>query len=192
MDIAWFCRMRRAPSKVDNLVCLGLKKGALQIGRRRTGNSCSLTPPGNICLPLFDGPSQAGLPAPLTLFRRARIGVRFNVASLLVHHAAQFALHRFERVVNHLVERLVRTVVRLPLIGNQLVSTRHSHIDATPVRITFLMGVIGLLDGHIAAIDVVAKFFESRCIIQNEIVDLVRFFQTPIRDLNRQLHDLIR
>ena len=39
--------------------------------------------------------------------RRTRIGVRFNVAPLLVHDPAQFALHRFERVVDHLVERLV-------------------------------------------------------------------------------------
>jgi hypothetical protein len=51
------------------------------------------------------------------------------------------------------------------------------------------MRVIRLLDGHIAAVDVVAKFFEPCGVIQNEIVDLVRFFQTPIRYLNRQLHD---
>jgi hypothetical protein len=50
------------------------------------------------------------------------------------------------------------------------------------------MGVIGLLDGDIAAVDVVAKFFQTRCIIQNESVDLVRFFQTPISDSHRQLH----
>ena len=50
------------------------------------------------------------------------------------------------------------------------------------------MRVIGLLNGDIAAVDVVAKSFQSRCIIQNEIVDLVRFFQTPVSDLNRQLH----
>jgi hypothetical protein len=123
------------------------------------------------------------------LFWRTRIGVGFDVASLLVHDATQFALHRFERVVNHLVERLVRAVVHLPFIRDQLVAPRHSHIDAASVWIAFLMGVIGLLDGHVAAVDVVAKFFESRCIIQNEIVDLVRFFQTPIRDFNRQLHD---
>jgi hypothetical protein len=52
-----------------------------------------------------------------------------------------------------------------------------------------MMRVIGLLDGHVAAIDVVAKFFQSGCIFENEIVDLVRFFQTPVRDFNRQLHD---
>ena len=115
--------------------------------------------------------------------------MRFDVASLLVHNAAQFALHRFERVVDHLVERLVRTIVRLSFVSNQLVAPRHGHIDPASVRISFLMCVIGLFNGHIAAIDMIAKFLESRCIIQNEIVDLVRLFQTPIRDLNRQLHD---
>jgi hypothetical protein len=49
--------------------------------------------------------------------------------------------------------------------------------------------VIGLLDGHVAAVDVVAKSFQSRRVFQNEIVDLVGFFQTPVRDFNRQLHD---
>ena len=46
-------------------------------------------------------------PSAARLFRRTGIGVRFNVASLLVHDALQLALHRFERVVDHLVERLV-------------------------------------------------------------------------------------
>ena len=118
--------------------------------------------------------------------------MRFHITSLLVHDAAQLALHCFERVVDHFVERLVRAVVHLSLVGNKLVASRHSHIDAAAIRISFMMRVIGLLDGHVAAVDVVAKFFESRCIFQNEIVDLVRFFQTPVGDLNRQLHDLIR
>jgi hypothetical protein len=74
----------------------------------------------------------------------------------------------------------MRAVVHLPFIGDKLVAPGDSHIDAAPVRITFMMGVIGLLDGDIAAVNVVAKFFESRGILQNEIVDLVRFFQTPI------------
>ena len=115
--------------------------------------------------------------------------MRFDVASLLVHNAAQFALHRFERVVDHLVERLVRAIVHLLFVSNQLVAPRHGHIDPASVRVSFLMCVIGLFNGYIAAIDMIAKFLESRCIIQNEIVDLVRLFQTPIRDLNRQLHD---
>jgi len=123
------------------------------------------------------------------LFWRTRIGVRFNVPSLFVHDPAQLALHRFERVMDHFVERLVRAVVHLPFISNQLVASRHSHIDAAAIRISFVMRVVGLLDGHVAAVDVVAKFLKSRCIFQNEIVDLVRFFQTPVRELNRQLHN---
>ena len=115
--------------------------------------------------------------------------MRFYVASLLVHDALQLALHRFERVVDHFVERLVGAVVRLPFIGDQLVASRHGHVDAAAVWIPLVMGVIGLLDGYVAAVDVVAKFFKSRCIIQNKVVDLVGFFQTPVRDLNRQLHD---
>ena len=115
----------------------------------------------------------------------------FYFASLLVHDTTQFAFHRFERVMNHFVERLVRAVVRLPFVGDQFVAPRHGHIDAAPVWITFLMGVIGLLDGHITAVDVVAKFFEPRGVIQNEVVDLVRFFQTPIRYVNRQLHNYL-
>ena len=35
------------------------------------------------------------------------------------------------------------------------------------------MRVIGLLDGDVAPVDVVTKSFQSRCIIQNEIVDPV-------------------
>jgi hypothetical protein len=93
--------------------------------------------------------------------------------------------------VNHLVERLVCAIVHLPLVNDELMAPGHSHINTAPVWISFLMRVVGLLNGHIAAVDVVAKFFQSRSIIQNEIVDLVRFFQTPIRDLNRQLHDYL-
>ena len=113
----------------------------------------------------------------------------FDVAPLLVYDATQLTLHRFERVVDHFLERLECAVVHLPFIRDQLVATRHGHIDAAPVWISFLMRVIGLFDGHIAAVDVVAKFLESRCIFQNEVVDLVRFFQTPVRDLNRQFHN---
>ena len=115
--------------------------------------------------------------------------MRFNLTPLLVHDAAQLALHCFESVMYHFVERLVRAVVHLPFVGDQLVASRHSHINAAAIRISFMMRVIGLLDGHVAAVDVVAKFFQSRCIFQNEIVDLVGFFQTPVRDFNRQLHD---
>src|SRR5262249_45446616 len=123
------------------------------------------------------------------LFWRAGVGVRLYVTSLLVHDAAQFALHGFESVVDHFVKRLVRAVVHLPFISNELVATRNGQINAAAIRISFVMRVISLLNRHIAAVDVVAKSFQSRRIFQNEIVNLVGFFQTPVRDFNRQLHD---
>jgi hypothetical protein len=86
-------------------------------------------------------------------------------------------------------ERFVSAVIHLPFIGYKLMARCHGHIDPAPVWIPFVMGVIGLLDGDIAAVDVIAKFLESCCIIQNEILNLVRFLQTPIRYLNRQLHN---
>jgi hypothetical protein len=134
-------------------------------------------------------PEFGGTP-PLQLFRRTRVGVGLYFAPLLFDHAAQLALHCFERVVDHFVERLVRAVAHLFFVGYELVTACHSHIDAAPVRIPLLMGVIGLLDGYVTAVDVVAKSFQPRRIIQNEIVDLVRFFQTPVSDLNWQLHNL--
>ena len=115
----------------------------------------------------------------------------FNVAPLLFHNATQFALHGFKGVVDNFLERFVSTVIHLPFIGYKLVARRHGHVDATPVWIAFVMGVIGLLDCDIAAVNVITKSLESFCIIQDETVDLVRFFQTPIRYLNRQLHNYL-
>ena len=50
---------------------------------------------------------------------------------------------------------------------------RDRHVDAATVGIAFVVGLVRLLDRDVAAVDVVAKFFEARCVIQNEIVDLV-------------------
>ena len=86
------------------------------------------------------------------------------VAPLFVDDAAQLAFHCFESVVDHFVKRLVRSVVDLPFIGDQFVASGHRHIDTASVWISFVMRMIGLLDSHVAAIDVVAKFFKSRCI----------------------------
>ena len=112
----------------------------------------------------------------------------FYFAPLFFDNATQLPLHRFESVMDDFFKRLVRAVVHLSLVRDEFVTARDGHIDAAAVWISFLMRVIRLLDGHIAAVDVVAKFFESRRIIQNEIIDLVRLFQTPVRDLNGQLH----
>lgn len=115
----------------------------------------------------------------------------FNVAPLLFHNATQLALHGFKRIVDHFFERLVSTVIPLPFIGHKLVPRRYGHIDSATVWIPFVMIAIGLLDCDIAAVDVITKSLEPFCIIQNDIVDLVRFFQTPIRYLNRQLHNYL-
>ncbi len=88
----------------------------------------------------------------------------FYFTPLLFDHAAQLALHCFESVVDHFVERLVRSVVDLPFIGDELVASGHRDIDTASVWISFVMRMIGLLDSHVAAVDVVAKFFKSRCI----------------------------
>jgi hypothetical protein len=125
------------------------------------------------------------------LFRRTHVGVGFNVAPLLFHNATQLAFHGFKCVVDDFFERFVSAVIHLPFIGHKLVARRHGHVDPAPVWIPFVMVVIGLLDCDIAAVDVITKSLESCCIIQNEIVDLVRFFQTPIRYLNRQLHNYL-
>ena len=102
---------------------------------------------------------------------------------------AQLALHRFEGVVDHFVEGIVRAVVFLLFVGDELVTARNSDIYANPELISFVMGVVRLFDRHIAAVNVVAKFFQPCRFFKHEIVDLVRFFQTPISDFNRQLHD---
>ena len=108
---------------------------------------------------------------------------------LLVHNASQLTLHGFKCVVDDFLERFVSTVTHLLFIGHKLVARRHGHVDAASVWIAFEMVVISLLDCDIAAVDVITKSFESLGIIQNEIVDLIRFFETAIRYLNRQLHN---
>ena len=115
------------------------------------------------------------------LFRRPHIGVGFDVAPLLIHDTTQLALHGFKCIVDNFFERFVSTVIHLPFISHKLMPGRHGHVDPTPVRIPFVMVMIGLFNCDVAAVDVIAKSFESFCVIQNKIVDLVRFFQTPIR-----------
>ena len=121
--------------------------------------------------------------------RRTGVGVCFYIAPLFVNYATQFPLHRFESVMDNLIERLVRAVVLLLFIGHEFVTARNGYVDATTVRVSLLVGVIGLLDGHIAAVNVVAKFFQPRGFFEHEIVNLIGFLQTPITDFNRQLHD---
>jgi hypothetical protein len=117
----------------------------------------------------------------VSLFGRTHVGVGFDFASLLFYNTTQLPLHGFECVMDHFFERFVSAVIHLPFIGYKLVARRNRHVDPAPVWIPFVVVVISLLDGYIAAVDMITKSFESCCIIQNEIVDLVRFFQTPIQ-----------
>jgi len=117
--------------------------------------------------------------------------VGFDVVPLLFYNTTQLALHGFERVMDDFLERFVSTVIHLSFVGHKLVPRRNGHVDPAPVWIAFVMVVIGLLDCHIAPVDVITKSLESFCIIQNKTVDLVRFFQTPVRYLNRQLHNYL-
>lgn len=113
----------------------------------------------------------------------------FHLAPLDVDEVAQLAFHGFEGVVDHFVKRIVGAVVLLLFVGDELVTARNRHINANTVLISFVMGVVRLFNRHVAAVNVIAEFFQPRGFVQYEIVDLVGFFQTPITDLNRQLHD---
>ena len=104
---------------------------------------------------------------------------------------AQLALHRLEGVVDDFGQRLVRAVVHWFFVGHQFVPARNSDIDANAELISFVMGVVRLLDRHVAAVNVIAKFFQPRCIIQNEVVDGFRFFQAAVGDVNGQLHNYL-
>src|SRR5437762_2990782 len=93
--------------------------------------------------------------------------------SLFLDQMAQLALHRLERVVDHFVERLVRTVIHLLFVAHQFMPWPNSNVDPTTVRISFLMGMVCLLDRDVAAVDVIAKLVEPRGISHYQIVDLV-------------------
>ena len=105
------------------------------------------------------------------LFRRTGVGVCFDFLPLFIDNMPQLALHRFESVVNRLVQRLVCAVIHLLFFRDELVTWRNGHIEPNTVRISFLMPVIRLLDGHVATVNVIAKFLEPRRVVENEIVD---------------------
>ena len=67
----------------------------------------------------------------------------------------------------------------------------HRDIDPATIRIPFLMGVIGLFDRDVAAIDVVAKSVEPRRVGHYEVVDLIGFIEAAVGNVNRQLHRMI-
>ena len=78
----------------------------------------------------------------------------------------------------------------MPFIGYELVARPHRHVDSTAIRVAFLMGVIGLLNRDVTSVDVVAKTFQSRGIIENSTLNEIGFLDPPIADFHWQLHAL--
>jgi hypothetical protein len=123
------------------------------------------------------------------LFRRTGTGVRFYVVALLVDDATQFAFHRLESVVNGLGERFVPAIVRLFLIGDELVAAGNRYVDANAEQVPLVMGVVRLLDGDVTPVDMVAKLLKPGRFFQNQQVDRLGFVDSTIGDVYWQLHN---
>jgi len=135
-------------------------------------------------------PADAG-GTPSFLFGRTRIGVRFHVAPLFVHHPAQFPLHYLEGVVDYLRQRLVRAVINLFFFRNQFVSGRDSDINPHSELVSFFVSMIRLLDRDVAAADVIAKFVQPGRFLQHQLFDSLGFFQAAVSDVYWQLHSAV-
>jgi hypothetical protein len=85
----------------------------------------------------------------------------------------QLPLHRFKGVVDDLGQGLVRAIVHLALIGYELVAPRYGHVNADPHWVSFVMRMIRLFDGDITSDDMITKFFEPSCVIENKVLYLV-------------------
>lgn len=107
---------------------------------------------------------------------------------LFLDQMAQLSLHRFESVVNHLRQWLMCAIVGLFLFRYQFVSGRNRHVDTDPKGVTFFMGVIRLFNGDIAPADMIAEFIQPGCLLADHLFDALRFGQTAITDIYRQLH----
>jgi hypothetical protein len=101
---------------------------------------------------------------------------------------AQLPFHRFEGIVDNFGQSGVRTIVRLLFVGDEFVTRGNRNIDAYPELIPLLMRVIGLLDGDVTSIDVIAEFFKPSCLLQNKLVDLFRLLEPAIGNVYWSLH----
>jgi len=111
--------------------------------------------------------------------------VGFNFVALLLDNASQLALHGLEGIVDHFRERGVGAIVHPSFIGDQFVAGRHGDIDPDPIGISLLMGVVRLLDGDVATVDVIAEFFQARRFLKDDLVDGVGFIDAPVGDVDR-------
>jgi hypothetical protein len=121
-------------------------------------------------------------------WRRPLITIHHSLSPLLLHQMAQLAFHRFESVMDHLGQRGVRAVIHLLFLGDEFVTRRHGDIDAHTKLVSFLMCMIGLLDGDVTSVDVIAKFFEPGRFLQDKFVDLVRLLDATIGNVYWPLH----
>ncbi len=124
----------------------------------------------------------------MNLFGRTRIGVCFHIAPLLVDHPAQLPLHRLERVVYRLCQRIVRSVIDLLFFRDQFVAGRDGDINPHPELVSFFVSVVRLLDSNIAAADMITEFVQSRRFLQHQLFDSQGFFQAAVSDVYWQLH----
>jgi len=114
--------------------------------------------------------------------------VGLDVAPLLVHHAAQLALHDLEGAEHGFCQGIVRAVIDLLFFRDQFVAGRNSDIDSYPILVSFFMGVIGLLNSNVAPANVIAEFVQTLGFLQYHLFDAEGFFQATIRDVYWQLH----
>ena len=119
----------------------------------------------------------------------SRISVRLHFTPLNFHEVAQLSLHRLERIVHDLAQRIVCAVVELLFITHQFVPRWNRHINSHAIRISLLMRMVRLLDGDIASADVIAKAIQPRSFRENQLLNFFRFLQTAVGDVYRQSHD---
>ena len=112
------------------------------------------------------------------------IGVSFDFVPLFFDDPAQLALHGFESVVNHFGERSVGAVIHSLFVGHQFVAGRNGDVDSDPKGISFLMGMVRLFDRNVAAIDVIAEFFQARRFLEDKLIDVVGFRDAAIGDVD--------
>ena len=83
--------------------------------------------------------------------------MRLYFTPLDLDEMPQLPLHRFESVVHYFAQRIVRAVIHLFFIGDELMTGRHGHINSHSKWISFLMGMIRLLDRDVATANVITK-----------------------------------
>lgn len=112
----------------------------------------------------------------------------FSLPSLSLYQVPQLPLHSLERIVYHFSQRLVCSVVHLLFLCHQLVPRRDGDIDAHTKLISFLVGMIGLLDCHVATADMIAKLVQARGLGAHHLFNPIALVESAVSDIHWQLH----